>query len=207
MANTRLRRCTQVIGASGLSASTVPRAPRHDLSPVLEVDFPAFPERPAFDLHAVLIPAREVGGDFYDFFMIDDDHLCLVVGDVSGKGVPAALFMAVTKTIIKTAATSLNSPASIVECVNESLSEDNPTSMFVTLFIAIVNSRTGSVRHTNAGHNPPYVVGAAGSHTCLSTRHGVVLGAVAGQRYGEDELTLGPAETLLMDTWAVAVSV
>jgi serine phosphatase RsbU (regulator of sigma subunit) len=107
-----------------------------------------------------LKPAREVGGDFYDFFFVDDDHLCLVVGDVSGKGVPAALFMAVTKTMIKSQATDDPSPASIITRVNDDLSADNPASMFVTLFIAIVNTRTGEFRFTNAGHNSNVLISA-----------------------------------------------
>ncbi|HKJ21427.1 MAG TPA: response regulator, partial [Woeseiaceae bacterium] len=131
----------------------------HDIQmSMLPLEFPAFPERSEFSLHATLKPAREVGGDFYDFFFVDDDHLCLVVGDVSGKGVPAALFMAVTKTMIKSQAADDPSPASIITRVNDDLSADNPASMFVTLFIAIVNTRTGEFRFTNAGHNPPYIL-------------------------------------------------
>jgi sigma-B regulation protein RsbU (phosphoserine phosphatase) len=111
---------------------------------MLPLDFPAFPERSEFDLHALLKPAREVGGDFYDFFMISEDELCLVVGDVSGKGVPAALFMAVSQTMIKTASSGDRSPASIMTRVNDALSSDNPASMFVTLFLAIVDIPTAA---------------------------------------------------------------
>src|SRR5210317_1956749 len=137
--------------------------------------FPAFPDRTEFDLHALLKPAREVGGDFYDFFLLDSDRICLVVGDVSGKGVPAALFMAVSQTMIKTAAKGDTSPASIVTRVNDALSMDNPASMFVTLFLAIVDIRTGRFRYCNAGHNPPYIVHPGGQLTCLDQRHGVVM--------------------------------
>jgi sigma-B regulation protein RsbU (phosphoserine phosphatase) len=163
---------------------------------MLPRDFPAFPERPEFDLHALLTPAREVGGDFYDFFLLDEDHICLVVGDVSGKGVPAALFMAVTQTMIKTAAKGDFSPASIVTRVNDALSSDNPTSMFVTLFLAIIDFRTGQFTYCNAGHNPPYVARAAGKLDCLNQRHGVVMGAMEGLAYGESEGALEEGDAL-----------
>jgi len=167
---------------------------------MLPLDFPAFPERTEFDLHGLLKPAREVGGDFYDFFMISEDEICLVVGDVSGKGVPAALFMAVSQTMIKTAASGDRSPASIMTRVNDALSTDNPASMFVTLFLAIVDIRTGRFRYCNAGHNPPYIVHPDGHLTCLNQRHGVVMGAMPGLAYGEDEASLGKADNLFIFT-------
>ena len=167
---------------------------------MLPVDFPAFPERTEFDLHGLLKPAREVGGDFYDFFMISEDELCLVVGDVSGKGVPAALFMAVTQTMIKTASSGDRSPASIVTRVNDALSSDNPASMFVTLFLAIVDIRTGRFRYCNAGHNPPYVVHPDDRLTCLNQRHGVVMGALPGLAYGEDEMGMEKGDKLFIFT-------
>jgi sigma-B regulation protein RsbU (phosphoserine phosphatase) len=162
--------------------------------------FPAFPEHPEFDLHALLKPAREVGGDFYDYFLVDEDHVCLVVGDVSGKGVPAALFMAVTQTMIKTAALGDRSPASIVTRVNDALSSDNPTSMFVTLFLAIVDFRTGSFTYCNAGHNPPYILRTSGELVCLKQRHGVVMGAMEGLAYAESAETLGNGDALFVFT-------
>jgi sigma-B regulation protein RsbU (phosphoserine phosphatase) len=140
-----------------------------------------FPEKPEFALHARLQPAREVGGDFYDFFFVDDDKICLVVGDVSGKGVPAALFMAVTKTMLKTQAA------------------DNPASMFVTLFIAIVDTRSGEFCYTNAGHNPPYVL-RGDTTECLNQRHGPVLGAVEGVAFRESTGSLHKDDTLLVFT-------
>ena len=167
---------------------------------MLPLDFPAFPERSEFDLHGLLKPAREVGGDFYDFFMVSEDEICLVVGDVSGKGVPAALFMAVSQTMIKTAASGDRSPASIMTRVNDALSTDNPASMFVTLFLAIVDIRTGRFRYCNAGHNPPYIVHPDGRLTCLNQRHGVVMGAMPGMAYGEDEATLEKDDSLFMFT-------
>ena len=158
-----------------------------------------FPKKPEFALHACLQPAREVGGDFYDFFFVDDDKICLVVGDVSGKGVPAALFMAVTKTMLKTQAADDPSPASIVTRVNDDLSADNPASMFVTLFIAIVDTRTGEFRYTNAGHNPPYVL-RGDTTECLNQRHGPVLGAVEGVAFRESTGSLHKDDTLLVFT-------
>jgi len=162
--------------------------------------FPAFPDRPEFGLHAVLKPAREVGGDFYDFFFVDDEHICLVVGDVSGKGVPAALFMAVTKTMIKSQAVEDPSPASIATRVNDELSADNPASMFVTLFIAIVNTRSGEFRYTNAGHNPPYILRSNGELECVNQRHGPIVGAVEGVAYREDRGSLAESDSLLIYT-------
>jgi sigma-B regulation protein RsbU (phosphoserine phosphatase) len=172
----------------------------HDIQmSMLPLEFPAFPERSEFSLHATLKPAREVGGDFYDFFFVDDDHLCLVVGDVSGKGVPAALFMAVTKTMIKSQAADDPSPASIITRVNDDLSADNPASMFVTLFIAIVNTRSGDFRFTNAGHNPPYIL-RGDELECLDQRHGPIIGAVEGVAFREDGAALNRADTLLIFT-------
>jgi len=167
---------------------------------MLPVEFPPFPDRTEFSIHALLQPAREVGGDFYDFFFVSDDEICLVLGDVSGKGVPAALFMAVTKTMIKTQASDDSSPASIVTRVNEELSADNPACMFVTLFVAIVNVRSGELRFTNAGHNPPYILRSDGKLDCLDQRHGPIIGAVEGVAFREDQVQIGMQDTLLLFT-------
>jgi len=167
---------------------------------MLPVDFPPFPERTEFSIHALLKPAREVGGDFYDFFFVSEDEICLVLGDVSGKGVPAALFMAVTKTMTKTQAADDSSPASIVTRVNEELSADNPACMFVTLFVAIVNVRSGELRFTNAGHNPPYILRRDGKLDCLDQRHGPIIGAVEGVAFREDQVQIGEQDTLLLFT-------
>jgi sigma-B regulation protein RsbU (phosphoserine phosphatase) len=167
---------------------------------MLPLEFPAFPERKEFDIRALLKPAREVGGDFYDFFFINDDEICLVVGDVSGKGVPAALFMAVTRTMIKTRAMDDPSPASIITRVNDEMSADNPSSMFVTLFIAICNVRTGKCRYTNAGHNPPYIMRKPGDRDCLDQRHGPIIGAMEELAYRESATTLSAGDSLLIFT-------
>jgi len=167
---------------------------------MLPLEFPAFPNRDELSIHALLKPAREVGGDFYDFFFVNDDEICLVVGDVSGKGVPAALFMAVTKTMIKTRAMDDRSPASIITRVNDEMSADNPSCMFVTLFIAICNIRTGEFRFTNAGHNPPYINRNSGSLEQLDQRHGPIIGAVEGMAYKESKTKLLPGEIAFIFT-------
>jgi sigma-B regulation protein RsbU (phosphoserine phosphatase) len=167
---------------------------------MLPLEFPAFPDRSELSIHALLKPAREVGGDFYDFFFVSEDEICLVVGDVSGKGVPAALFMAVTKTMIKTRAMDDRSPASIINRVNDEMSADNPSCMFVTLFIAICNVTTGEFRFTNAGHNPPYVSRKSGLLEPLDQRHGPIIGAVEGVAYKESIIKLLPDETAFIFT-------
>ncbi len=162
--------------------------------------FPPFPDRDEFSIFASLEPAREIGGDFYDFFFVDDDRICFCIGDVSGKGVPAALFMAVTKTLIKSRATDDASTASIVTHVNDELSRDNPNGMFVTLFIAILNIRSGEFDYTNAGHNPPYLVRTDGPSEALADRHGPVVAAVEGMFYRTGTKVLRPGDLLYMYT-------
>ena len=158
---------------------------------------------PAFDelsLAATLQPAREVGGDFYDFFWVGDDRFCLCVGDVSGKGVPAALFMAMTKTLIKSRAADDRSTASIMTHVNEELSRDNPSSMFVTVFVAILDIGTGELTYTNAGHNPPHVKRRQGSLESLAQRHGPIIAAMPGMTYGEKTIQLQCGDILTLYT-------
>jgi len=148
--------------------------------------FPPFPERKEFSIHALLYPAREVGGDFYDFFFIDENRVCVCIGDVSGKGVPAALFMAVSRTLIKARATDEYSTASIITRVNDELCQDNKKYMFVTVFLAVLDVVSGKLTYTNAGHNPPIVRTSAGEAILLDNRHGPVLGALSGLAYRED---------------------
>ncbi len=162
--------------------------------------FPPFPDRDEFSIYAVLNPAREVGGDFYDFFFIDEDRLCFCVGDVSGKGVPAALFMAVTRTLIKAHASDDLSTASIITRVNDELSQNNKKYMFVTLFTGILNLATGELIYTNAGHNPSYIIRAKGEPDRLENRHGPVIGALAGLAFKEDTIQLNAGDTLFMYT-------
>jgi sigma-B regulation protein RsbU (phosphoserine phosphatase) len=167
---------------------------------MLPLQFPAFPEQEEFDVHAALHPAQEVGGDFYDMFMIDLDHFCFCVGDVSGKGVPAALFMAVTKTLIKSRAANDLSPASILSHVNSETAEGNDSAMFVTVFMGILHLPSGELVYSNAGHNPPYVVRGDGSLLRLEQRHGPVVGAMEGLAYGEDRVTLERGDLVYLYT-------
>jgi sigma-B regulation protein RsbU (phosphoserine phosphatase) len=141
-----------------------------------------------------------VGGDFYDFFFIDEDHFCVLIGDVSGKGVPAALFMAVTKTLIKSRASEETSTASIISRVNDEVSSDNASSMFVTIFIAIINIRSGDVTYTNAGHNPPYLKSEGELPERLDGRHGPVVGAMPDIEYREERRTLNAGDLLILYT-------
>ena len=167
---------------------------------MIPLTFPPFPDHDEFSIYATLQPAREVGGDFYDFFFIDEYHLCFCIGDVSGKGVPAALFMAVTKTLIQSKARDDLSTAGIINHVNNELSRDNKTFMFVTLFVGILDVRSGAVRYTNAGHNPPYIKRKDGSTEILDQRHGPIAGPVPGLTYEEDTTRLSAGDLLFIFT-------
>ncbi|MGZ8364968.1 MAG: anti-sigma factor antagonist [Nitrospira sp.] len=162
--------------------------------------FPAFPDRKEIELYAVLEPALEVGGDLYDFFLVDDHRLCFVIGDVSGNGVPAALFMAMTKIMVKTLAASDPSPASIVTHVNDALSADNDSCMFVTLYIGILNLRDGSLLTTNGGHNPPLLKRQDGQFEWLTGIDGPMVGPMAGIAFKETTIQLGPGDELFLYT-------
>lgn len=162
--------------------------------------FPAFPERKEFDLYASMTPAKEVGGDFYDFFPVDREHLVMVVGDVSGKGVPAALYMVISKTLIKSETYDSLSPGKILEEVNEQLCENNGFDMFVTVWLGIMEISTGRVTAANAGHEFPAVGRADGTFTLLKDPHGFVLGGMAGSKYKEYEFELRQGECLFVYT-------
>lgn len=162
--------------------------------------FPAFPDRKEIELYAVLEPAMEVGGDLYDFFMVDDHRLCLVIGDVSGNGVPAALFMAMTKIMVKTRAASDPSPASIVTHVNDALSADNDSCMFVTLYLGILNLRDGTLLTTNAGHNPPLLKRRDGRFEWLTAHDGPIVGPMPGITFKESLIQLIPGDELFFYT-------
>ena len=149
---------------------------------------------------ASIIPAKEVGGDFYDFFLIDDDHLCFVIGDVSGKGVPAALFMAVTKTHVAASTIPGKEPSDILIRANDELCKDNDQGMFCTIFYGILNTKTGEVRYSNGGHNPPYLVRADGSNEQLEGTEGIALGVMDGMDFGVNTFTLGKGEAIYLYT-------
>jgi PAS domain S-box-containing protein len=167
---------------------------------MLPLIFPAFPNRTEVVVHAALESAREVGGDFYDFYFLDDDHLCFVIGDVAGKGAPGALMMAVSKTLIKSRAADDSEPASILTHVNDELSQDNKSSMFVTVFLGIINVKTGELVYTNAGHNPPYIRRGDGSLQKVDAFHGPVIGAMSGLPYDQDRVSLQPGDAILLYT-------
>ncbi len=162
--------------------------------------FPAFPDHDEFSIFAMLKPAREVAGDFYDFYFVDEDRMCFCIGDVSGKGVAAALFMAMTKTLIKSRAADDRSPASILTHLNNELNANNKKSMFVTLFVGIMNIRTGEFVYTNAGHNPSYLKRRDGDLLRLDRLHGPMVGAMEGMIYQEDEDIMAPGDLLLLYT-------
>ena len=173
---------------------------RHIQASMLPCIFPAFPERHEFDIYASMTPAKEVGGDFYDFFLVDDDHLALVIADVSGKGVPAALFMMISKTLLKSAAQSGLSPKAVLEKVNGQLCENNDAEMFVTVWLGILEISTGRMTCANAGHEYPAVMRRDGAFELLKDRHGFVLAGMEGARYREYELELGAGDRLLVYT-------
>ena len=162
--------------------------------------FPAFPDRKELELYAVLEPALEVGGDLYDFFLLDDHRLCFVIGDVSGNGVPAALFMAMTKIMVKTRAASDPSPASIVTHVNDALSAENDSCMFVTLYLGILNLRDGTLLTTNAGHNPPLLKRRNGQFEWLTAQDGPLVGPMPGIAFKESLIQLGPGDEIFLYT-------
>ncbi|MGL4595545.1 MAG: SpoIIE family protein phosphatase [Thermoguttaceae bacterium] len=161
--------------------------------------FPPFPDRPEFDLFAMNEPSAFVAGDFYDYFFIDHDNLAIVIADVSGHGVPAAMFMAVTRTAIRNFSVSGYSPKQIVTRVNEVLSENNDDAMFVTLFYGHYNVKTGDLCYVNAGHNPPYIIRENGTLTSLPST-GPIAAVIPGAIYSEETISLEPEELLFTFT-------
>ncbi len=166
--------------------------------------FPAFPDRHEFDIFATMTPAKEVGGDFYNFFLIDDDHLCLMIADVSGKDIPAALFMMVSMIILSNQAMLGVSPAEILENANEAICTNNREEMFVTAWLAIYEISTGKLTAANAGHEYPAIRKPGGRFELLKDKHGFVIGGMAGVKYREYELTLEPGSGLFVYTDGVA---
>lgn len=173
--------------ATDIQASLLPRI------------FPAFPDRPEFDIYASMDPAKEVGGDFYDFFFIDETNLCFLIADVADKGVPAALYMMVAKTLLKSEGQRLGEPDLILASVNTILAADNDNCMFTTVFCAILDTGTGGVRFANAGHNPPLLIESQGIRY-LTVKPGFVLGPMADIVYATERITLQPGDTLFLYT-------
>ena len=161
--------------------------------------FPAFPEREEFDIYATMEPAKEVGGDFFDFFLIDTDHLAIVMADVSGKGVPAALFMMMAKTILQSNAIPGRSAAEILTRTNHAVCANNQMEMFVTVWLGILEISTGRMRAANAGHEYP-VIKQGNTFSVYKDKHGFVVGAVDGMKYKEYSLQLHPGDKLFLYT-------
>ena len=162
--------------------------------------FPAFPNRTEFDIYASMDPAKEVGGDFYDYFLVDDDHLAMVMADVSGKGVPAALFMMASKIILQSVAMLGNEPAEILNKTNEAICSNNDAEMFVTVWMGILELSTGKLTAANAGHEYPVIKRPDGNFEIYKDRHGLVLGAMAQSKYKQYELLIEPGTKLFFYT-------
>jgi len=167
---------------------------------MIPLTFPRFPEHKDLDVWAYIRPAREVGGDFYDFFMIDERYFAFVIADVSGKGVPAALLMAVAKTLLKSRSQDTRSTENIISATNNELSENNDECMFITAFFGIIDTKTGEMTYTNAGHNPPYLVKTDGSMVALDQLHGPMVGVMPGAPYGQSEITLDIDDKIILYT-------
>ena len=174
--------------ARNIQASMLPRV------------FPPFPERREFDIFATMVPAKEVGGDLYDFFFVDKNKLCLIIGDVSGKGVPASLFMAISKILLKREAMEGVSANEILARVNDVIVTDNQTCMFVTLFCVILDTDTGKMEFSNGGHNPPLIARAGGDFEFMNVPAGFVVGAMEDVKFTKGELTLSPGDGIFLYT-------
>ena len=166
--------------------------------------FPAFPQRYDFDVYASMTPAKEVGGDFYDFFLIDDTHLAMVIADVSGKGIPAALFMMMSKILIKNAALNEKKPAEALISVNNQICANNREEMFVTVWLGIVDLKTGLLTAANAGHEKPILQSPGGDFELINDKHGFVIGGMPGIKYKNYELQLQKGSKLFVYTDGVA---
>ena len=167
---------------------------------MLTTDFPAYPDRKDFDIYASMVPAKEVAGDFYDFFLIDDDHLALVMADVSGKGVPASMYMMVAKTLLHNVLLLGHTPKECLETVNDQIDEHNDENMFITVWLGILELSTGLVTAANAGHEYPIVRKADGQFEIFKDKHGIVLGAIPHKKYNQYEFYLERGGTLFLYT-------
>ncbi len=162
--------------------------------------FPPFPDRKEFDIYAIMDPAKEVGGDFYDFFFVDRNRLCFIIGDVSGKGVPAALFMAISKTLLKTEALRGLPPDEIIYRTNNTLFPDNNSCMFVTVFCVILNTETGEIQFSNGGHNPPLICADGRYFDFVNIPKGLVVGVMENSKCESKKLVLKPGDTIFLYT-------
>lgn len=193
----------------GLTLSTQAMAQRVELDvatqiqkSVLPCDFPAFPDRQEFDVHAVMTSAKEVGGDFYDFFLVDENHLAVVIADVSGKGIPAAMFMMTARALLKSLVLSKESLDRVMTIANERLCANNDAGMFVTVWLGIYEISTKKLRFVNAGHNPPLLFNE-NKWSYLDYKmykRGIMLGVREGVKYQQNELLLSKGSVLFLYT-------
>ena len=173
---------------------------KHIQASMLPCIFPAFPERKEFDIYATMEPAKEVGGDFYDFFMVDDTHLAIVIADVSGKGVPAALFMVIGKTLIKDHTTPGRDLGKVFTEVNQLLCESNSEELFITAFEGVLDLVTGEFVYVNAGHEMPFICKAGGDFEPYKIRAGFVLAGMEGMKYRAGSTRLEPGDKIFQYT-------
>jgi phosphoserine phosphatase RsbU/P len=174
---------------------------------IVHRQFPPYPTRHEFGVHARMRPAREVGGDFYDFFFVDEHHLAFAIGDVTGKGVPAAIFMAVSRTMLRATGVRGLTTDACLRIVNDALYAESISSMFVTCFYGVLDTRTGSVEYCNAGHNPPYVLGRDGRVTATAAIGGLFLGAFDRADYERTTVQLEPGDSLVLFTDGISEAV
>ena len=174
--------------AAGIQASMLPHV------------FPPFPNRHEFELYAVMDPAREVGGDFYDYFLIDDDHLGIVIADVSGKGIPASLIMMISKVILQNCAMMGRSPSDVLATANNAICANNQEDMFITVWLGILEISTGKLTAASAGHEYPAVMHAGGDYELWKNKHGFVVGVMEGTQWAEYELQMQPGDRLFLYT-------
>ncbi len=167
---------------------------------ILPKTFPPFPDRKEFDIYAKMIPAKEVGGDLYDFFFIDKYRLGVVIGDVSGKGIAAALLMAVTKTLLKATAYKGMPADSVLSEVNNILVDESPSNMFVTVFYGILDTRSGALEYCNGGHNPPYLISSDENVKQIENIGGLMVGAMKDVPYESNVIMLKPGESVVFYT-------
>jgi sigma-B regulation protein RsbU (phosphoserine phosphatase) len=168
--------------------------------------FPPFPERPEIDLHAIMIPAKYVGGDLYEFFFVGEDNLFFVIGDVSGKGVPAALFMTMALAVIRSHVIAGRSPSETLRRSNNVLALRNERCTFVTIFCGLLDTKTGRMRYANGGHNPPVLMDGEGGVRFLEAE-GTAIGAIEGLEFEERELVLQPDQGLFLYTDGVTEAI
>ena len=167
---------------------------------ILHQDFPVFPEDNRFEIFANMIAAKHVGGDFYDFFKFDDDHLAFFIGDVAGKGMPAAIYMAVCRTMLKAIGSEVKSPSDCITKVNNMLIPESDISTFVTVFYGLLNVKTGELSYCNGGHNLPYIQSTDGAVTELENVGGLLLGMFENAPYDMNTIQLNPGDTIVTFT-------